>query len=414
MTVPLDPLREALAAHQAGDFAQAEAGYRERLRANPADPKAHYFLGLLHFHRGDHSAAIESVSQALRLAPSNAQAWNSLGGMLIAAGRARDAKEAYRRAVSVSPESSEGWYNLGICLRDDGEIAPAIEALRAALHRDPAFHRAYGALSALLYQAGQTQEASELYIQWAARDPSNAYARHMAAASSGQDAPERASVEFVRSHFDDFAERFDASLARLEYQAPAWVAKALALNLDEDSRVDVLDAGCGTGLCGPLVREYCRNLVGVDLSDSMLARARVRGVYDELVNAELCDFMRARARGFDAILSADTLCYFGSLSEPLRAAKIALHSGGILVVTLEVLSVESAQSDARQNLDASAIREPTYHLAPHGRYAHSEGYVRSALVEAGFELISLSRDVVRREGTQEVSGWLVVARGLQT
>jgi len=412
MTAPLDPLREAQAAHKAGHFEQAEAGYRERLRANPADPKAHYFLGLLHFHRGDCSAAIESVSHALRLAPSNAQAWNSLGGMLIAAGRARDAKDAYRRAVSVSPESSEGWYNLGICLRDDGEVAPAIEVLRAAIHRDPTFYRAYGALSALLYQAGQAKEAAELYLQWAARDPSNAYARHMAAASSGQDVPERASVEFVRSHFDDFAERFDASLARLNYQAPALIAKALALNVSENSRMDVLDAGCGTGLCGPRVREHCRNLVGVDLSDSMLARARLRGVYDELVNAELCGFMLSRAHTFDAIISADTLCYFGSLSEPLRAANGALRSAGILVVTLEVLSADSAQSDARQNLDASAVREPTYHLAPHGRYAHSEGYVRSALAEASFELVSLSRDVVRREGAQEVSGWLVVARAV--
>ena len=37
--------------------------------------------------------------------------------------------------------------------------------------------------------------------------------------------------------------------------------------------LDVLDAGCGTGLCGPLVAPYARRLVGVDLSERMLARA---------------------------------------------------------------------------------------------------------------------------------------------
>ena len=42
--------------------------------------------------------------------------------------------------------------------------------------------------------------------------------------------------------------------------------------------LDVLDAGCGTGLCGPLVAPYKRRLVGVDLSERMLDRARDRNV----------------------------------------------------------------------------------------------------------------------------------------
>ena len=47
--------------------------------------------------------------------------------------------------------------------------------------------------------------------------------------------------------------------------------------------LDVLDAGCGTGLCGPLVAPYARRLVGVDLSARMLDAGRRRdSVYDEL------------------------------------------------------------------------------------------------------------------------------------
>ena len=42
--------------------------------------------------------------------------------------------------------------------------------------------------------------------------------------------------------------------------------------LDASRSLDVLDAGCGTGLCGPLVAPYARRLVGVDLSEAMLAR----------------------------------------------------------------------------------------------------------------------------------------------
>ena len=38
--------------------------------------------------------------------------------------------------------------------------------------------------------------------------------------------------------------------------------------------LDVLDLGCGTGLCGPLLRPYARALAGVDLSPQMLERMR--------------------------------------------------------------------------------------------------------------------------------------------
>ena len=56
--------------------------------------------------------------------------------------------------------------------------------------------------------------------------------------------------------------------------------------------LDVLDAGCGTGLCGPLIAPYARRLVGVDLSERMLDQARARNVYDELVRRELTAYLR--------------------------------------------------------------------------------------------------------------------------
>ena len=393
MSTHADLIREAMAAHKAGRYAEAEAGYRVVLRDNPADAKAHYFLGLLHFHRGNMDAATDSVAQALSIAPGNAQAWNTFGGMLVAAGRVSEAKKAYEQAASVAPQSGEGWYNLGICLRDEGDVEGAIQTLREATKRDPNFHRSYGALAALLYQTGELKEASSLYVEWAARDPSNPYAAHMVAASTGQNTPERASNEYVKTHFDEFAPRFDASLARLEYKAPALVAEALA-NARSEGVLVALDAGCGTGLCGPLIRGACRTLVGVDLSEQMLARAKARDVYDELVTSELSAFMRSRPNAFDAVVAADTLCYFGVLAEPLEAARAALNSQGVLIITLETL----------------VSRDVAFNLEPHGRYTHSESYVRRELARAGFEVKSLAQQSVRREGERDVPGWLVVAQ----
>lgn len=112
----------------------------------------------------------------------------------------------------------------------------------------------------------------------------------------------------------------------MEYRAPELVAAALQDHAEYQSgEVDVLDAGCGTGLCGPLLRSTARRLVGVDLSKGMIDRARQRTVYDELVIEELCSAMRARPAAFGVVVSADTLVYFGALEEALAACEVCLR-----------------------------------------------------------------------------------------
>ncbi len=395
MPAPDDDLRESMAAHKGGSFTEAEAGYRRVLEARPADPKALYYLGLLQFHRGDTEGAIELVRRCLGYAPSNAPAWNTLGGLYVAAGRNVDAREAYGRATLVAPALGEGWYNLGICLRDEGDVEGALESLRASIAHQADYFRSYEALTMMLYQLGRVPEAAGVYGAWAARDPQNPTARHMAAATSQRNVPVRAADDYVRSLFDNSAKSFDADLGRLSYRAPELVAAALARSAGTPILPAVLDAGCGTGLCGPLVRERCASLVGVDLSPQMIEHARARACYDELVVAELSAFMRSRPGAFDAIVSADTLVYFGALEEPLSAARHALHPEGVLIFTLESLAAEVATGCK---------------LEPHGRYSHSETYVRHALQAAGFEVETLTRETLREERTQRVSGHLVVAR----
>src|SRR5690606_24369356 len=189
-------------------------------------------------------------------------------------------------------------------------------------------------------------------------EPASAKARHLKSACAGVDVPERAADEYITEVFDAFASTFDEKLARLDYRAPALIAEAVdALDLPA-GEADVLDAGCGTGLCGPLIARYARLLVGVDLSRGMLAKAEELGVYDELEVAELVEFMTARPERFDLIVSADTLVYFGPLGDPLSAAARCLRPGGTVVFTVEALADGAAP----------------FVLNPHGRYAHARSY----------------------------------------
>jgi predicted TPR repeat methyltransferase len=125
----------------------------------------------------------------------------------------------------------------------------------------------------------------------------------------------------------------------------------------------------------------------------MIEKARARGAYDELVVQELVGFMGSRPAAFDAIVSADTLVYFGSLAEPLAAARMSLRQGGIFVFTLERLEAEEG-----------------FRLEPHGRYSHSERYVRETATLAGFRDLQFETRVLRRERGAEVMGHVILAR----
>jgi predicted TPR repeat methyltransferase len=158
----------------------------------------------------------------------------------------------------------------------------------------------------------------------------------------------------------------------------------------------VLDAGCGTGLCGPLLRPYARQLSGVDLSSGMLRKAQARQVYDHLIMGELTAYLEGLAERYDLIVSADTLVYFGDLRPVIAAAARALRPGGLLVFTVERAGAGDRASDG-------------FSLRYHGRYCHAEEYVRRTLIEAGLTLRELEFASLRTELGRPVQGMAVSA-----
>lgn len=253
------------------------------------------------------------------------------------------------------------------------------------------------ALGTELYRLGRPGEARKAYEQLLAIEPDNPVAIHMLAACSGENRPDGASEGYVRQVFDAMAPTFDDHISELGYCAPALVAEALAQALGEPAgSLTVLDAGCGTGLCGPWLRPYATTLIGVDLSPGMLALAGKRGEYDRLVETELTLYLEQSREAFHVIVSADTLVYFGSLERVLMAAYGALREGGCLSFTVECLE--------------DALDDQDFQLRPSGRYAHAPGYVHAVLEGAGFSGTQLEPVRLRLERGIPVNGLLVSAR----
>ena len=410
-----------------GNPRQAEIIYADVLAEQPGQPDALHMLGLIAFQRGDHKSAIASIRQAIQHAPAFPDAYNSLGIVLKRVGETEEAVDCYRRAITLRQDYPEAHRNLAIALEalgrieeaeqavmdrlsltpDDasahidlgfvhhkkGQIDDAIAAFRRAIELDPGNANARRNLWVSYTRGGRFEDAEKALRDWQAYDPDNPIAQHMLAAFSGADTPARASDAYVQQMFARMAPGFDRTLADLGYRAPELVTRALAALVGPPSgELDILDAGCGTGLCGPLLRAHARSLTGVDLSEAMLTHAETRGSYDGLLHAELTAFLSSPPGLWDAIVSADTLCYFGDLAPVLTAAAGALSPLGCLIFTVERLDEEA-----------------DFKLHRHGRYSHGEHYVRRTVAAAKLELRALGFETLRLEGGKPVAGLVVTA-----
>jgi predicted TPR repeat methyltransferase len=427
-------LKQAMQAHQADDLDAAERLYKEVLDLHAGQPDALHYLGVLCHQRGRSDEGVSLIGTALKITPRHPDAHNNVGNIHKESGRLSDAEACYRRALACGPDHYNAQSNLAVVLEAQERLDEAFEAYSKLLQQAPRFGhghylmgmflrnhaqnmehleqsvqcfrtayeldnrnlRALEWLGVSLYALHRCDEAAQVYRDWLARDPENPISRHMLAACGGAQAPARADDAYVRHLFDQFAESFDEQLLNnLGYRAPQVLVDALAKVLPlPASALDVLDAGCGTGLCAPLIGPYARHLTGVDLSGGMIEKATLRGGYDALEVAELSAFLHAHPLAFDLVLSADTLIYFGELHDVLTAAHSALRPDGWLGFTLEV---KEGDVDGTE-------------LTPSGRYQHTRTYVERVVAAAGFANVRIDADVMRKEGGKPVNGWVVLAQ----
>ncbi|MGO9992900.1 MAG: tetratricopeptide repeat protein [Steroidobacteraceae bacterium] len=390
-------LGAAMCEHQAGRVVEAERAYRALLAEHPGDANVAHYLGMLRFQVGEVDEGFALVRRSIEAGPANPHYWNNLGNMYVQTQCDQEAEEAYLRATSFDPRLAAAWYNLGRIYIRERKFERAIEAVRTVTRLRAGSSYALQTLAHLYYRLGRPDEARGVYEQWAEEAPDDPTPRHMLAAVSGRGVPDRADDRYIVKTFDSFADSFDQKLALLGYSAPALAAASLIEHpLYQTGRASILDAGCGTGWCGPLLQSTAGRLVGIDLSPGMLAQARVRGVYDELHEAELTAFMVSRPATFDIIVSTDVLCYFGRLDDAIRAAHDALLAGGLLCISVEALG-EAAAGEC-------------FRLGAHGRYAHARPYLEHVMADAGFEVPRIDAAVLRQELGRPVHGYLVVGR----
>jgi predicted TPR repeat methyltransferase len=170
--------------------------------------------------------------------------------------------------------------------------------------------------------------------------------------------------------YDGWAETYDADMQAIGYVHPA-VISGLVGRYVQNRPDAIFDAGVGTGTVGNIlaIMGYA-NLVGVDMSEGMLAKAMARNIYADLRNRVLGEPMDFADASMAAIVSTGVFTSgHGPASAWDELVRIT-RSGGHLIFTVgTVVWLESGFEEKFAELCSKSLVEPVettpvYHPMP--------------------------------------------------
>jgi 2-polyprenyl-3-methyl-5-hydroxy-6-metoxy-1,4-benzoquinol methylase len=136
------------------------------------------------------------------------------------------------------------------------------------------------------------------------------------------------SADVIRADFDRIATHSSAAADRIDDAARPLLA-AVPL------RSRVLDVGCGTGtFARDLAGKRGARVTAIDLSPRMIEVARLRTHATLGIDYRVADFMELSPRGFDVVVSLNTLHHLPLATAVERMASALVPGGMLLIVDL--------------------------------------------------------------------------------
>ncbi len=385
-----------------GDLDGAARDAAEAMMLDPADPEAKAILGAVMLDLRRPAEAAACLAEALTSAPSNLDYRHALATAMEKGGDVDGALAILIDGIAISP-TSVTMRNAAILLcirrRDFNQAIRLGEEARSLGIVDAS---TFGMQGHALSSLGQHSQAASAYQEARKLGPEDEHVRHLVMSSGLMTNSVRAPEGYIRTVFDDYADRFEAHLIQLGYRIPGAIRTILQGHpkiAAGQSIGPVLDLGCGTGLVALVIGDLPLGpFTGVDLSPRMLAHARAKCLYGTLRESDIVSDLMHYEQRWPLIVAADVLCYFGALEDLLARVHQRLEPGGWFV-----FSVESIEPDH----DGVVPGNGDWALQRQGRYVHAEHYVYEAVCNAGFRIVHMERPVIRQEADAGVPGLLL-------
>jgi predicted TPR repeat methyltransferase len=376
-----------------GKSAQALAVLDEALALDDSQADAWFQRGIALAQLARNEDAVASLERATAIDAQCMPAWLHLGGLRNELHRHAQALAAFERALVLDAEHGEAWFRHGQTLQALDRHDEALESYERALALDPAQPQAWINRGGILRERGHAAGAAAAYRQALVHGGDAELIAFFLASVEGQgDAPAAAPRAHVQQLFDAYAERFDAHLVQvLRYRGHELLCEALKRAADGRRFERALDLGCGTGLCGALIKPIAAHIDGVDLSAQMLEQARQLQVYDELRQADVTEHLAGTAQRYDLIVAGDVFTYIGDLDATFAAARRVLLAHGLFGFSVEA---------ARDAVD--------FELRGSLRFAHSRRHIEALARRHAFAVRGIQTQPLREDQQQPIDALYVV------
>ncbi len=388
--------------YRLGKFDEAATYFQKSLRIDPNAVDTHYNIANSYIQLDRLLDAVPHYEQVLKLRPDHLGALHNLGITLCGLKRFEQAEPLLATVTIKEPTNIDAWFHLGVIYSGLAQATEAIECYEKVLSLNPQHAHSHHNLATVFLHQGKKDQALAHYQRAYELEPGNKTAEHMIGALSNKTLDKGAPVEYTRALFDQYAYSYDKQVKeKLKYQVPQLLREAVGPFVSAGLSVDILDLGCGTGLCAPLFADIVGKMVGIDVSANMIEVARSLGGYDKLFVMDIMSYLHNHFNEFDLIILADVLVYFGSLEEILKACTKTLRTKGLCCFSVENLTLEEKNQDTHH---------PDFQLRSTGRYAHASDYIQRLCNELSFEILVEKTETIRYQEDNPVIGNIYVLK----
>ena len=384
------------------DFETALSFYEKVCAINPSS-----YIGLINmantsFDLGKYVKAIDFAFKALEIYPASVDAYIIAGNSYMELSKTEKAEKNLLKALNFKSDNPWIYNSLSRLYQKAEDWENALNfGWKAVLFAGDAADDQHINFGYLLYECIDEKKsdlALEYARKWLEAFEKNKLVAYMANSILEDKKIKTAEPEYLVRIFDTFATDFDETLHGLEYLVPQHIAEMVQKHHKKEffKRINCLDLGCGTGLCAQMIKDMIgwSAITGVDLSPKMLEKARQKGVYNHLEQAEIVNFLNTTDKTYQLVVAGDVLTYFGDLKPLFEGVAKVLSLGGLFVFSI-----------CENNLN-----KDDYCITPAARFVHSTNYILKQLKKRGYNKLDMIYKPLRNEGDKVVYGYIFAAQ----
>ncbi|NBX84565.1 MAG: methyltransferase domain-containing protein [Gammaproteobacteria bacterium] len=321
----------------------------------------------------------------LKQFPFHLETRENLAAFYLEFERMEKAMEQYHIMLHQDSNQLDIEFNLAACLQQKGIYDEAIYHYLHILHLSPRHFDTLYNLGCVHYALNNPKAANFYWQQCLEQQPKHPALLFMTQRMQGLPVNQVHHQAYVKELFNHYATHYENHLMKqLNYKLPQRLDLFLNSHFTLNQFQNVLEVGCGTGLCSPIIKPFSQSLIGIDIAEKMIEKAKKCRDYDETHTFDALSYLTQHPQSFDLILAIDVIPYLFDLEAWMRACKQALRPGGYLLFTTEI------------------SKTGPFSLEPTGRLSFHPETIQKICIQQQMTIITQERVIARTQNNMPV------------